>query len=593
MGERVPAEVESIFPNEDRPDARLSPAEVEALAWVPSPWYAALSRVVARRWEERGGPPVAAGEVLAREAAVLIGYAFLERLLRWERLVARAGAESLSCPAAPAPRPGPDTVTLRGLCAGSREFNQWLIAELAPIFGVPVSEQESAAESPAVKPPAVLNHNFTPVGLGRRVLRRLARDGGRLFGRAPCLGMAYASDYLLDGWVIGPGRLSPLSVELPPAPPVNESLRAAVLAPAFEQTGAEMTRAAESIGIPRERAIAALPAWSSIALRLWPAPLFEAAPVRVASARTALERYGRAPLFFSDSGDARTTTVIAAARAAGNPVVDCQHAVHYGFVPATTYTELEYENIDRFVSWGWTSMPRPPRGRAVRVDRLPSPWMSERRREWRSQFRPALGGRGCLLMTDKFQRFPATAGTNRLSRNDFIPDFAKDLERVVTALVSAGLAVRHKPFDAASRDALSRVIERLRVAHPEHYALHESLDKGLTPELAATASVLIWDEPGTGLFECLAGGLPTILYWPRLYTREEPGARDSFLRLEEAGLACRDASALARLAASAAAGPMAWVADPSRRAAAERFVDEWAKADDDWASAWRAYVRAA
>lgn len=562
--------------------------------WDPSPFYAHLAEVVGSRLSDATGVPRPAAETLAREAGVLVAYLFLDRAMRWQRLIGRTPASGLAASYVAPPDVRADLLKLRVLSGNSREFNQALIAELAPAWGVSVVDRIPATTPPPAKPEAgAKNFNFSAVGLPRRVLRRAARDGGRFFGKVPCLGLAYASDYFLDGWVVGPGLFSPLAFTAPPAPALNPGLRARVLGLAADEARPELEELLGDWGFANGPAVARL--FGPYLDRVWPASLLEGAAAGVDSCRKALARYGRRPLVFSDSGDARTSLAIAAAKADGREVIDLQHAVHYGFTSATTYTELEYSHCDRFVTWGWSRLPEHPFHRRVATVPLPTPFLSERRREWRSLLAGYVPGRAhahdVLLMTDKFQDYPATAGTNRLSRNDFIPDFAVDLGALVGALCGAELSVLHKPFDRPSREALRHSVRELSGRHEGRYCVYEGIDKGLTRELIESCGMIVWDEPGTGWFECLVSGIPTLLYWPRIYNAEEPYAREDFARMEAAGLVHRRPESLAAAVGAFRRDPSAWMGDAARRGKAEEFCRRYAWVEDGWSKRWRAFAR--
>lgn len=588
-GEAVPRGAVPFFPIEAAPEACLAPADVQRLFWEPSGFHGRLADAVGRRLAEETGLPKAAAASLARDGGVLAGYLFLDRALRWQRLTERLPASRLTAPRAQPPDVRADAVKLLTASGGSREFNQALIAELAPAWGVRVVDAKAADTAAAGSPSPVRNFNFSAVGFTRRVLRRLARDSGRALGRVPSGDLAYSSDYFLDAWVIGAGRLSPVSPTLPVPPPPDEALRLRVLGGAAEEVSGELAGLLSSWGVGCASAAAGI--FGSYLTRVWPAPLLEGAAPGVAVFRGALKRFGGRPLLFSSPGTARTSLLLAAARAEGLSTVGVQHAVHYGFMRATTYTELEYAHCDRFVTWGWTRLSGHPIHDRIMAVPLPSPWLSERRREW-AGVRP--GGKGrkadILLMTDKFHRFPMTAGTNRLSRNDFVAGFAADLGVLVDALAGSGYKVLHKPFDLASAEAQGGVTAELARRHGGSYVLHEQLDKGLTKSLVESCSLVLWDEPGTGFFECLTAGIPTMLYWPRIYSDEEEFARPAFKKLEAAGLAHRTVDALVAALGVFRSAPAGWMSDPTRRDAAEAVCREFAWADDDWGARWRAFV---
>lgn len=194
-------------------------------------------------------------------------------------------------------------------------------------------------------------------------------------------------------------------------------------------------------------------------------------------------------------------------------------------------------------------------------------------------------------MTDKFQRFPPTLSTNRHFRLDYLPQYIDTLERLVLGLTGLGMNILHKPFDQISLDAVTCTVERLRNRTNDRYNVYDKLDTGLTTELLGRCSMVLWDEPGTGPFECMAGNVPTMLYWPRIASHEAARAQADFLELEDAGILHKELTTVLAEIKNFKADPERWMQLPKRKAAIAKILRRYAWVDDQWPRAWRAYLR--
>jgi putative transferase (TIGR04331 family) len=122
------------------------------------------------------------------------------------------------------------------------------------------------------------------------------------------------------------------------------------------------------------------------------------------------------------------------------------------------------------------------------------------------------------------------------------------------------------------------------------YRRADTLDKGLTPALLEQCAIVLWDQPGTGLLECLAAGIPTMVVWPRLFNREEPRRERFFHDLETAGIIHASPGGLLAEAARFKAAPEAWMDDPFRRGAVDRFLREFGWNRSDWPRYWKRFL---
>lgn len=578
-----------FFPSESDLGSRLALEDVRALQSWPSALYRDLIDSLARRSAVETFSKEEACRVLAREPVVLLTYVFLDRFLRFGRLL-RSGRAVAGLGVGPLQEPPARLDRFRAQAGASPQFNQFVLSLLAPIWDI----KTAVVDDPPPEQPlgrGALNYNFSRPDLARRIRWKIRRELSRRLGRWPALGLAYAEPYFLDAGLIGPFKLADLhgrlpEVTRPPDAELRRRLFDAVIADCRESLRALLSRWGFS-----ETELEKTPAvFADYLSRLYPSSRLEDIPVHLPACLRRLAPLSSQPLLLSETGDVHTAYMLAAAKTLGMKVVGIQHGAHYGFFEAACYLEGEYPYFDRFITWGWNRLPDRPLCGSIKTIPLPSPWLSRRQEEWRRAFRVKPAAQAAdfdvLLMTDRLQDFPPPLNTLRLSRLDYLPELGAWLKETVLALTGAGLRVLHKPFNDASARIQKETMERLHRQAGELYSVYDQLDKGMTHELLGRCRLVLWDEPGTGFFECLVSGIPAMLYRPAVLPREASYAAADFAELEEAGLIHAGAASLTREIAAFRADPEGWMAQPRRRAAVEKACRRYAWTEEDWARRW-------
>jgi putative transferase (TIGR04331 family) len=287
---------------------------------------------------------------------------------------------------------------------------------------------------------------------------------------------------------------------------------------------------------------------------------------------------------------------IAAARKLEIPVIGVQHGVHYGFSMQPCHVEIEYAYCNKFVTWGWSKFPDHDLCRGIEAIPLPSPWLSERLKKWKKMVVIKDGQRmlrehDVLWMTDRLHIFPPTLSTLRLSRLDYLEKLNRTMLNVVDRLATSGVRILHKPFNYTSADVQSDLITSIKLKHPQHYTVYKQLDKGLTEALLSKCNLVLWDEPGTGFFECLIAGIPTMLLWDRLISHEEEYAHEIFMALENAELVHRTPESLANAINNFLDFPNIWLTDQQRMSAISLAIEKLSVVDVKWAKQWKEAFR--
>ncbi|QDC51251.1 hypothetical protein FIT74_04345 [Candidatus Methylopumilus universalis] len=586
------------FPSLDSPGCGLSQREINFLIKGLPPFYNlildSLSSAVAITTDKDLEPC----KVILRESVVLITYLLLDRTLRLRKVISQQNLAELSVATQTYTFNLKSNANLLSLVDNSQQFNQYIFFRLASfVWQLPGKEVNLMHASQNINSSSIKNLNFDTPGLLTRIRRKIFRSLSARLGRVPALRLANIEEVLLDKGFYGIGKLKWLD------PVVSEGiceknllLRQQVSTVLREKIALILSDDLfiRQIGMDKLTSKRAAEIFCELLVELIPLDSLEGIPNYLVCERH-LKLISAPALFFCAMPGMDEIYWIAAARKLGIPVIGVQHGVHYGFVDHSCLVEMELAYCDYFVTWGWDEFSINPVFQKIHAIPLPSPWLSERTKRSRNRERLRKGQRNqrpydVLLMSDRIQSFPPTINTLRVSRRDFLGQLNVAIWNIISELAKKQVRVLNKPFNLDSREMQSDVLNRLAAEYPNYYFEYQELNKGLSDRLLRSAWVIIWDEPGTGFFECLSSGVPSMLYWERLTTHEEEHARPYFQLLEEVGLLHTNAITLAEAVKNFLDAPEDWINNKNRCMAIQKVVERFSKVDDSWSAHWKDFM---
>lgn len=597
----------ALFSSESVQGVDLGLDETDRLCWHYCALYGSLISILTPRWAKALAIPQSAASVFARRALVALSHLFLDRLLRMDRLMAGHPPASLFVAQAPPLAAPPDILKLEALASFSTVFNQSILCRLAPLWGcsvLPWPCEEvffGAVETPA----DLVNYNYSPGSAVDKASTRVRRlIAGRLggvsrawLGRVPTLSMAYDTGPLESRGLFGRGcfaRVDPAALRATD-PPANSGLRAAVFGEASADCAPVLRRFLHEARVDPEGGMAGIAeAFTGFLSEMTPRDLFEGASARLERAKTALGAYGGAPLVLGEIGHTDSVVLIAAARALGIEVIGHQHGGGPGNLDHLRYhVETNQCFCDRYITWGWRRFSAPSPNPDLQAVPMPNPWLSERARMWRRRL-PGTAGADrrydILFMPDKTLPFPLPGMGFEIVCSDHVREQAAELKVLVAETARRGIRLLHKPYNRLSASILKDTLARLQELGGEHYERLGRPDKGLSPALVGSCKLVLWDRPSSGFSECLAAGIPTMMLWTRFSNRETAGARRTFSDLEACGVIHRDARRLCEAYLAFRRAPRAWMEEPLRVRAVQRFCRRYAWWRPDWPKRWRRFL---
>lgn len=596
-----PTGVVTLFPNETGGGVLFSNDETIALTARFASLYVGLTEALGTALEREFGLPADTGVPIARRAVIPLTHCYTDRLLRLHRLLAHTSVDAIarghaySLPA--------HCEKFDYLATNSFAFNQDVVGRVGKLFGVPLADVivPDPFENQAKMPVAYTNHLFFFATSSKlsRVWQRLQLAWSRHSGRVIATWMVNTKVPTLEASLYGHDLFAHMEDVWPFSEAVrDETLRRRVVHQTLIGQAPLYRDFLASCGIDdaalRDRAAHGL---ADFFASFHPPTLLEGAPANLQLGIRELNRYPRCGAVYS-CGLAQTTQaafLIAAARATGKKVIGTQHGGHYGYMAAhTAGVDVEYPDCDEYVTWGWNRFPEHPALARPHIVTLPAPWYSHRRIQWRALLTEAerLGEVkefDFAFMPNKVYPYVPAPSAAHASINH-VHLVGALFKGVVAACTARRRSILMKLYGMDSLRLLASTLEEMKCIAGTLLRMNDNLDKGITPDLVRRCRMFLWDQPGTGFIECLHAQIPALVYWPRLYNHEEAAAVPIFAALESAGLVHRSMDSLLDAYEDFCRDPKAWMAEPARMGAGDRFVRTYGWAEDDWPKHWREYL---
>jgi hypothetical protein len=594
-GESTPSHLIPCFPSAKSNQCALSKSEIDFLLNGLSSLYSKILDSLTRALKNSVGIDSQLSRIILRESVVLITYALVDRILRINKLLRQQqflGCGVITSDHIILPETNADFCAL---VDGSQAFNQYLLSKLGSfIWNLTPMTSTHSSVSRVKDENQTKNRTFDAPDLLTRIKRKFIRTLSAHSGRIAALRLANIESALLDGGLYGLNNLIWLDYsenigKSERDPDLRELLRNELTLEIGTTLSHDLFK--NKILLRECEAKRAEAIFCELLLALIPPGRLEGISERNLACEQQLKKFSPSALLFCSNPTDEEIHLIAAARWLRIPVVGVQHGAHYGFTNQTCHVEIEYVYCNYFISWGWSKLPEHRLCKDIQTIQLPSPWLSERVKRWKQlpTLRSSLRVErpyDVLLMSDRIQLFPPTAVTLRMSRIDLLSQLNSTISEIVLELAQRKIRILNKPYNQTSRDIQAPVLDDLATYFSEYYSECQSLDKGLSEELLKKAWLVIWDEPGTGFFECLAGGIPTVLYWGRLTFGEEEYARTYFESLEAVGLLHNSVKSLADEVEKFLGDPVNWTLHKKRALAIQEVTNRFSKTDDEWSKAW-------
>ncbi|WP_244284494.1 transferase [Leptospira barantonii] len=346
------------------------------------------------------------------------------------------------------------------------------------------------------------------------------------------------------------------------------------------------------MGLNEKRFLKADELFRKFLITYFPVQFLERLTENYAASSDCFFKNDRKAILSSGDGDTFSTYAIAYAKANGFKIIKAQHGGHYGYYkdnrPAL---DIELPATDVFLTWGWTRMHEGSQLNHIQCIPMPSPWLSERKKYWKQYRIGEPKTYDLLWMPQMMKRFVGAPQGASSIRRDVIEEFSNSMLELAESIREKKLKAFVKPYNTLTVALMEQTYRKLREIGDEYITVSYTYDKGLTIDLIQDCSIVLWDQPGTGFLECLSGGIPTLVFWNRLYCEEEEWTRVDFEILERNGIVHRSIDTLTEEAVLLLKDPVAWMENSERKQAIDSFRKKYALTSEDWSADWKVYLK--
>jgi len=276
-------------------------------------------------------------------------------------------------------------------------------------------------------------------------------------------------------------------------------------------------------------------------------------------------------------------------------IIGVQHgAGYYGYINDwSVAAHFEYYLYDYFLTNGWVKFEKHlPSTTPLPV---PSPRLSNLKSILNLEFFHTLkefltgqskpNKRDILYMPSIFHRFPH-ASTNGHPRIDYIDDINKLQIDLILDLMES-FSIDYKPYNCLQFDLQKDFKQKLHQIEANNFQILDLSMKGLNSFLTRRYSLILWDALGSGAIECFVSGVPSLIFWNKLYSAPSTFSKNIIKGLEDSGIIHSDLNSLRAEILKFKENPCMWRKNYQSNKFIKIFCDNYAKTDQEWASKWR------
>ncbi len=322
---------------------------------------------------------------------------------------------------------------------------------------------------------------------------------------------------------------------------------------------------------------------------LFPIIFFEDFRENFKKANNIIKQSSKKVILASGNFSSENIFILAAAKNNNFKIIKAQHGGYEGYIDDNpVYHEMEYITADYYLTWGWKSKSKYENlMKKVKLIPLPSPWLSDRKKLFEKIFKNKDDGNtNFLYMPSKLIEYRSLPfGSNNLLKidNSKSSEIFLKLIRCLEELKYDTQCKFYSPLDYMLYNKLTH-FEKINY---RVIKFSNSFDKGLNPDDLKQIDLVIWDLPGTGLLECIACDIPTILFFNQDTMQINDCSKKYFHGLKEVGIVCKNIKEFKKSMDEFNTYQNSWLKDIKRKRAINNFKNQYALTDSNWKIKWK------
>ena len=305
-----------------------------------------------------------------------------------------------------------------------------------------------------------------------------------------------------------------------------------------------------------------------------------------------LRKFKSKKIFSSDDESSLSTITYFVSKNLNFDVIKFQHGGHYGYFKDTlAINQIEIKNSDIFIANGWNAKIKKYNEKDyVKFVTLPSPFFSEKKKYYQS-YKISSDKKFDFVFLPQFVR-PFTADIQGIAnvRRDVISEYLKQYWELAISLNKNKMNVNIKFYNKVTINFIKKNLAQLKKKYKETLYFEKHFNKGLNYKLVNSGNIILFDQPGTGFLECLYSGIPTMVYWKKIFSEPSKDSAKIFNQLNKVGIIHNNTETLIKSYKDFKTNHNQWLCYKSRKDAIHEFCKKYAYTDSNWVRVWKNYI---
>jgi len=273
--------------------------------------------------------------------------------------------------------------------------------------------------------------------------------------------------------------------------------------------------------------------------------------------------------------DTKSAYLLSIARKRKIKIFSLQHGGYYGYMQNGYSGDIwvkEFDLCDYYLTWGWSGSEK------NKFIPFVSALLSERKQYWRKRRKCNKYSYDIIIAPTRLASFSSASDINTV---DDILFREKNLVRIVKELSAVNISILYKSPSVASSNSYGNAISRMKKIGGNNFHIISNIDKGLTLELLEQAPIILWDVVGTGFLECMACGIPTMVYVSSYILFEERMVT-MLKKLETVGIVHTDEKTIAPAVQLYKNNTNDWFSNAKRKKYIRQFTNLFCNTSKNW-----------
>ena len=305
-----------------------------------------------------------------------------------------------------------------------------------------------------------------------------------------------------------------------------------------------------------------------------------------------VQKFKKKILFSSDDESSYSTLLYCVAKNLGFKIIKFQHAAHGGYIKDNVdFEEVESKTCDIYLTLGWKDKIKNICNKYIEFASLPSPWLSEKQKYF-ANYDLNIKKKYDIIFFPQFVK-PYTNSFQGISnfKRDILKSYIETIKTLISVAKKNNFRICIKFYNKATELFLENTLKKLKKKYRQNVIILNNNDKGISKIITQYGEMVIFDQIGTGFFECLICGIPTMVINKGNFCIPNSYSKNFFQDLKKVGLLHNSEKILIKEYKIFILSKDKWMNNSLRKKMIHNFCRSFANTDRFWEKKWLKYLR--